>query len=561
MIFTAVVSLLSGGCNAGLIALVNHVLNHPGAPTLLLIAGFASLGLGRVITGLVSQVMLAKFSQNAIAEVRQDLVRKILAVPLRHVEEIGTPRIIVALTEDVLNITQALLGIPIIAVNIAILVGGAAYLGWLSWQMLTVMFVFIVIGGITYRFFINRGFQQLALAREVEDRLFGYFRGLTEGIKELKLHRNRRGVFLKDQIQPTTEDYQNFNIAAETGFIVAQSWSHLLIFAMIGLMLFLLPRFGGADTEVLTGYIITTLYLMGPLAGVLASFSIFGRANVSLQKVEELGVSLASRVSEDCPVTKAAPEPVFERLQLVGVTHSYHHEKEERNFVLGPIDLSIQPGELIFVAGGNGSGKSTLAKILSGLYAPETGAIRLDGQLIGDRNRDDYRQLFSAVFCDFYLFDSLIGVGGSNLDAQAREYLAQLHLDHKVRINDGAFSTTALSQGQRKRLALLTAYMEDRPIYLFDEWASDQDPLFKEIFYTRILPELKSRGKAVIVITHDDKYFDVADRLIKLDNGNLVFDKRLSQSSGTTTFRDPTSVRHSGAAALPAQASFRATQD
>jgi putative pyoverdin transport system ATP-binding/permease protein len=528
MVVTAIASLASGACNAGLIAMVNHVLNHLGPPTAFVLVGFLGLGLGKVVTGYFSQVLLIKFSQGAIAQLRQDLVRKILSVPLRHLESVGTPRLLVALTEDVLNVTQALLAIPIIAVNIAILMAGAAYLGWLSWQMLLVMGAFCVIGGITYRGFINRGFHQLALARNVEDKLFGYFRGLTEGIKELKLHRNRRGVFLNEQIQSTTKEYQDFNVAAEIRFILAQSWSHLLIFAMIGLLLFLLPKMRNVNNEVVTGYIITTLYLMGPLQGVLASFSIFGRANASLHKIDELGVSLASAPADECPLEPMPAEPSFERLQLVGVTHAYHHEKEERNFTLGPVDLSFQPGEVVFIAGGNGSGKSTLAKIITGLYPPEAGEIRLDGKTIQDSNRDDYRQLFSAVFADFYLFDSLIGLEKTGLDAQAKQYLTQLHLDHKVKVKDGVFSTTALSQGQRKRLALMTAYLEDRPIYLFDEWASDQDPMFKEIFYTQILRNLKARRKTVIAITHDDKYFGLADRLIKLDSGQIVYDKRVS---------------------------------
>jgi putative ATP-binding cassette transporter len=166
-----------------------------------------------------------------------------------------------------------------------------------------------------------------------------------------------------------------------------------------------------------------------------------------------------------------------------------------------------------------------LAKILAGLYAPEAGEIRLDGHPITEKNRDEYRQLFSAVFADFYLFDNLLGLEGSNLDAQAEEYLEQLHLHHKVKIRNGALSTTAVSQGQRKRLALLTAYLEDRPFYLFDEWAADQDPYFKGVFYTQLLPDLKSRGKTVLVISHDDKYFDVADRIIKLDYGKLATNK------------------------------------
>jgi putative ATP-binding cassette transporter len=213
------------------------------------------------------------------------------------------------------------------------------------------------------------------------------------------------------------------------------------------------------------------------------------------------------------------------------VLHSYHREQEDSHFVLGPVNLVFTPGELVFLVGGNGSGKSTLAKIIAGLYLPEGGEIKLDGNLITDTNRDDFRQIFSAVFADFYLFENLLGLNRSDLDTRASEYLKLLHLHHKVKIKNGTLSTTAVSSGQRKRLALLTAYLEDRPFYLFDEWASDQDPYFKEIFYTQLLPELKARGKCVLVISHDDKYFDIADRIIKLDYGKIASDTREGEAS------------------------------
>ncbi|MCY7337619.1 MAG: cyclic peptide export ABC transporter, partial [Chamaesiphon sp.] len=203
-------------------------------------------------------------------------------------------------------------------------------------------------------------------------------------------------------------------------------------------------------------------------------------------------------------------------------THNYQLAGQENTFTLGPVDLTLYPGELVFIVGGNGSGKSTLAKLITGLYVPDAGEILLDGTLVDDRNRELYRQLFSTVFADFYLFERLLGLGLQDLDAQAKTYLEQLQLTHKVTIENGKLSTTALSQGQRKRLALLTAYLEDRPIYLFDEWAADQDTFFREIFYQQLLPELKQRGKAVLVISHDDRYFHLADRLLKLDYGQIV---------------------------------------
>lgn len=526
VIWTSIAALLSGACNAGLIAMINSALNHRGDPGMMLILGFAALGLGRILTNALAQVTLAHFSQATTARLRQDLVRKILAVPLRQLEELGTPKLMVALTEDILEITQATLSIPIFAVNFAVLLGGAVYLAWLSLPVLGAMAAFALIGAITYRLMIRSGFGHLTAAREGQDRLFRHFRALTEGIKELKLHRARRAAFLAEDVASAAAVCQKHNVAAELRFIIAQNWNQLLFLAVIGLILFLLPRMENISPQALTGYIIATLYLMGPLAGLLGSLSVFSRANVSLRKIEQLGLALSAQADDNraAPPAATPASPGFDSLELVGVTHHYYREREDDNFILGPIDLTFRPGELVFLVGGNGSGKSTLAKVITGLYPPAGGEIRLNGHVIGDHNRDDYRQNFSTVFSDYFLFDRIIGAVRTTADGRAREFLERLHLDHKVSIEGGVFSTTQLSQGQRKRLALLCAYLEDRPFYMFDEWASDQDPLFKDVFYTQLLPELRSRDKAVLVITHDDRYFSCADRLIRLDYGKITRD-------------------------------------
>jgi putative ATP-binding cassette transporter len=212
-------------------------------------------------------------------------------------------------------------------------------------------------------------------------------------------------------------------------------------------------------------------------------------------------------------------------------------------FRVGPVNLTFRPGELVFIVGGNGSGKTTLAKVLTGLYEPEGGTIELDGKPIGFAERAAYRQRFTAVFNDFHLFDALLGIvdpnaaSRSQADARANALVAKLALDHKVQVVNGAFSTRELSTGQRKRLALVIAYLEDRPFYLFDEWAADQDPQFKAVFYEQLLPELRSRGKTVLVISHDDRYFHLADRVLKLDNGSIV-----SETYGAAQIVESTAV-------------------
>lgn len=205
---------------------------------------------------------------------------------------------------------------------------------------------------------------------------------------------------------------------------------------------------------------------------------------------------------------------------------------DESGFRLGPLDLVFEPGQITFIVGGNGSGKSTLAKLITGLYVPQTGALSLNGEPIDHENIEWFRQNSSAIFTDFHLFEEYLGFDRPGLDGEVRRYLEELQIAHKVTVRDGRLSTIDLSQGQRKRLALLTALLEDRQIYVFDEWAADQEPKFRDVFYQEILTELKQRGKTVIVITHDDRYFHHADQLIKLDFGRVVEATRTGEPTG-----------------------------
>ncbi|MDQ0273002.1 cyclic peptide transporter [Cytobacillus purgationiresistens] len=259
--------------------------------------------------------------------------------------------------------------------------------------------------------------------------------------------------------------------------------------------------------------------MMTPLITILNIMPNFGKANIALNKIESLGLTVDDNILSE----EGNKHPKFHTLEFKKLEHQYYREKEDLNFTLQIDSLTFVPGELVFLIGGNGSGKTTIAKMLTGLYYPESGSILLDGIEIKEQNLDSYRQLFSVVFSDFYLFENMLGIESSKSE-EAQYYLELLQLNHKVQINNGQLSTTKLSQGQRKRLALLTAYLEDRPFYVFDEWAADQDPIFKEVFYTHLLPDMQKEGKTILVITHDDQYFHLAERIIKVDYGKIVSD-------------------------------------
>jgi putative ATP-binding cassette transporter len=472
------------------------------------------------VTRIVSEVLLTHLGQGTIFTLHMHLSRQILATSLRHLEALGAYRLLATLTDDVEAIADAFIWFPVLCINSAMVVGCLAYMGWLSWSLLLVVLGIMALGVMSYRMPQRRAVRSLWLAREENDRLYHHFRAQTEGVKELKLHRARRQAFLSHVLQATATAFRHHTVVGMAIYAVARSWGHLLFYVVIGLLLFALPVLSDPAPQTITGYTLALLYMMTPVASILNALPDMGRANVALKKVEALGLSLAAHATEEDESTPfAAPVSSWERLEVLGVTYTYYREKEDRSFILGPVDLTFYPGELIFLIGGNGSGKTTLAKLLVGLYVPEAGEMRLHGQPVTDANRESYRQHFSVVFSDFYLFESLLGLDTAKLDAQARDYLIQLQLNHKVQVEDGRLSTLDLSQGQRKRLALLTAYLEDRSFYVFDEWAADQDPLFKQLFYLQLLPELKARGKTVLVITHDDQYFHLADRCLKMEEG------------------------------------------
>ncbi|MBW4422971.1 MAG: cyclic peptide export ABC transporter [Nostoc desertorum CM1-VF14] len=515
---------LSGGSSAGLIALISRAASSSSVSRLTSITwGFAGLAIVALITSIISQVMLIRLSQNAVLQLRMRLSRQILASELSHLERLGNPRLLATLTEDIQAVANAVYQMPFIFINLAIVLGCIAYITWLSWLVLLMVCVISVVAISSCQWLLNRGGKLLALAREDEDQLFKHFRTITEGVKELKLNYQRRQDFLESKLQSTANEFRHHNVNGLTLFATTSSWGQLVFFFALGFVIFALPNLLTINAETLSGYILTFTYLVLPMDNIISKLPLLSKASIALQKIESLGLSLASRTE----ISTVPPALKFNwhSLRFNSVAHTYYTDQEDNSFIFGPINLTLYPQELVFIVGGNGSGKSTLAKLITGLYIPENGEIWFDNELINEQNREWYRQHFSVVFSDFYLFEELLGFKNSDLDSQATKYLKQLQLDHKVKVENGQLSTTALSQGQRKRLALLTAYLEDRPIYLFDEWAADQDPVFKEIFYTQLLPELRSRGKTVLVISHDDRYFHLANRIIKLDYGQIEYDK------------------------------------
>jgi putative ATP-binding cassette transporter len=518
--------IISGGCSARLIALINTAINQDAAQDLPWY--FAGLMLVALISGTISQFVLIELAQGAVYQLRLRLSQGILSAPLQHLENLGANRLLATLTEDVQAISNAVFVIPFLCVDIAVIVGCLAYLGWLSELVFLAVLVFLVLTIAIVQSLIDYAYRFLTQSRDEDDRLYKHFGSIIDGIKELKLHTSRRQAFLSEDLKVSVAASRHYRTSAFKIAAIATSSGQLLFFILIGLLLFALPPIAPVTQSVMASYVLTLTYLLNPFQSTLQRLPNLFNAGVSVQKVKGMALALSSEAEIDS-VVHPTPKTTWNALELNQITYTYRGEQEDSQFVLGPLSLKFHPGEQVFIIGGNGSGKSTLAKLITGLYTPELGEIRLDGKPITDLNREWYRQHFAVVFSNFYLFDRLLGINNNSLDHQIETYLEQFQLEQKVRVKDGILSTTALSQGQRKRLALLTAYLEDRPIYIFDEWASDQDPFFREIFYKQLLADLKQRSKTVLVISHDDHFFHLADRVIKLNYGQVEYDTHFTQ--------------------------------
>jgi putative ATP-binding cassette transporter len=518
----AVLSGVAGGaCGVGVLAMIPVALRDGGAHTGRLALVFAALCLGTIVGRVAMHVAMIRIAQGSVAGLVRDLCERIVMLPLARFEANDPAALTAVLTEDVAALTAALTAVPILVINLTVFAGCFVYLGVVSRAALFCTLIFAAPAILTQQILSRRGYGLMARARTEQDELVGHFRALVEGFKELKLNRDRREAFLDESIRAASGRVRDRSVSGHSLFAAASGWGQFLYFSYVGFLVFGLPAFVDLPRETLAAAVLTVVFAISPLDSALNWLPVVARAGASMDRIEALGLSLEPARLGGARRPTGRPGPLRGPIVMEGVTHTYPSEQGGEGFTLGPVDLTVRPGEMLFISGGNGSGKTTLVKLLTGLYPPGSGTIRHDGRAVDADSLDAHRRLFTVVFADGFLFPSLLGLEAPDLDARAGDLLAELGLEGLVSVEGGAFSTTDLSMGQRKRLALLSACLEDRPVMVLDEWASYQDPAFKRAFYREILPALKARGKTLIVISHDEEYYFIADRVVHLSAGML----------------------------------------
>jgi putative ATP-binding cassette transporter len=357
--------------------------------------------------------------------------------------------------------------------------------------------------------------------REQEEILFGHFSALADGKKELTLSAGRARHFMDSVLDPAIESNRQLNYQAQKWWGYGGAWSSTMVFcAVLGVVCAGQAGVGVPSSTILQ-FVIGALFLMNPLNYLIIASRDVMIGMASLRQLEHSGLGGTARAT-DPDTSGAVLAGEWRHIEAKGLCYRYEDD-DGHGFSFGPVDLDFRRGEMLFLVGGNGSGKSTLGMMLCGLTRPTAGHIELDGRPIDDTRLAGYRALFSGVFFDFHLFTHMVDRRGEPApDAATAAWLEQLDLQAKVQAHGGELSTLALSQGQRKRLALAQSCIDDADIFLFDEWAADQDPGFRRYFYRELLPALKRSGKTVVAITHDERYFDCADRVLKLEQGRLV---------------------------------------
>ena len=464
-------------------------------------------------------VEAAELAQNTVHHLRVQFLEMLEAAELREVEKLNRSEIYAAIDTEMRAISDGAPALMVISQSAVLTVVTMAYMAWLS------PFAFVLTAG----FIALAASFHLARNREIieqHERLFqkstatmDRFSDIIEGVKEIKLNA-ARATELSGRVKAAAASLSSSALGVQTLFAYTFVASQVTFFLLTGVIVFIAPMFTTIEAPELVKITATTFFLIGPISAVVGGLPTVQRLNAAATVINSLHRRV--REIEQWVPVDVAPLQSFERIVLDNVTFSYQVNGDEDGFLVGPIWLEIRRGQVIFVTGGNGSGKSTLLKLITSLYLPTSGSLLLDGvAVVPGAEAMAYRSLFSGFFSDYHLFQELYGLPVINR-ARAQALLQLLELEGKVEIVDRAFSTVALSTGLRKRLAMIVMLLEDHPIYIFDEWAADQDPEMRRKFYRTILPQLKTAGKTVIAVTHDERYFDAADVRYHMDEGKLV---------------------------------------
>ncbi|MBX0386725.1 multidrug ABC transporter permease/ATP-binding protein [Campylobacter coli] len=463
------------------------------------------------LSSTIVELGLSVFGQNFIFKMQRRVVKQILDTPLLKVAKVGKARILASLGSDVRNISFGLLRLPDFLQSSILILCTSVYLCYLSPQIFTLCAIWIIVVFTINNFLMMKVYAYFRKARENDDALQNNYQNILDGHKELLINRYRAKLYYEDEFESNARSKKKNSTLGNLFNNLSSNFTNVALLALVGVEFYLALEFKWASVAEATTIALSILFLRTPLVSMIGSFPTLLLAKIALDKIAKLELDDYKEHFEKTNFIKD-----WRQISFKNTSFSY-----DDNFHLNPVNLDLKKGELIFLIGKNGSGKSTFCMLLTGLFKSSEGEIFVDDMKIDDDNLDVYRSLVSAVFSDFHLFTKTLAKEKFADEEKIASWLEFLELKGKTRVEDHELVLTKLSTGQKKRLAMLIALLEERDILVLDEWAADQDPVFRRFFYKKLLPLLKEQGKTIFAITHDDAYFDSADRIFLAEGGNI----------------------------------------
>jgi len=515
--------VVAGLANAGVLAIINAAAenaSNQAANDRLLAMFLTAIGLYVFSQRFILITSITEV-ERILGGIRVRVADQVRKADLEALEHLGRSEIFGLVARETQNISQAASTLVMALQAMMMVLFSVGYLALLSKTAFFITVGVCSVGIVLHTQRAKSLMRMLAETQRKENEFLSLLTHLLDGFKEVRL-RQARGADLFQHLRAVSAHVESVKTRLGREFGSYFLFAQLLVYGLLAAIVFLLPRVSPEYSDVVLKLTAAVLFIIGPLGSVVNAVPIFSAANVAAQNIFDIEDKLtaSSQGKQNGRPEAALPAP-FKRIRLERTVFQYPDRGTGSVFRLGPVDLEVFAGEILFIVGGNGSGKSTLLKALTGLYHPQSGAVTMDETLVSPETATWYRSHFAAVFSEYHLFERLYGLGDVPV-ARVNELLSLMEISHKTAYENGRFTTLDLSHGQRKRLALLVALLEDRPILVLDEWAADQDPPFRQFFYETLLPQLKREGKTIIAVTHDDKYFSLADRVVKMEYGSFV---------------------------------------
>ncbi|ENC9217989.1 multidrug ABC transporter permease/ATP-binding protein [Campylobacter lari] len=502
-IFTSILGVLT-------LVFINEFLLKANLENSIIIVYFMLLLLVFFASSSFVEFSLSIFGQNFIFKMQRRIVKQILDTNILSILNTTKAKILASLNNDVRSISFGLLKLPEFIQSSVLIICTSAYIAYLSLEIFFLCLVWIICVFLVDNFLMSKVYFYFKNARENDDALQTNYQNILQGHKELTLNPLRAKYYYENEFEKNALKKKKSSTMGNILHILSNNWSNSAMLALVGVEFYMALNYKFASLQSATTIALSILFLRAPLGAMIGSFPTLMMAKIALDKILNLNLENYTHEFKIGQSSKA-----WQKLYFKNVSFAYNEK-----FTLKPINLELKKGECVFLIGKNGSGKSTFSMILAGLFTDFKGDIFLDNEKITKKNIYEYRSLISAIFSDFHLFEHIL-----EDDKFSKEDLAYwleiLELNEKVEFIENTFNTIKLSAGQKKRLAMLNALLEKRDILILDEWAADQDPMFRKFFYTKLLPLLKQKGITIFAITHDDVYFDMADRILLAQNGQI----------------------------------------